>query len=83
MRVDVLENGTLSQYDVTFSGVSQLQFDSESDSTGDRLELTDLWIEMSPENSSTEEWGVLISIWDLTHLRIRCSTITVDGDALK
>lgn len=84
MRVDVLENDALSSYDVQFEKVSFLSFETESFRGEDsRLELTEIWIETSPETSSSEEWTVLISIWDLTHIRIRCSTIAVDGEMVR
>lgn len=42
MRVDVLENGVLSQFDVRFERMSQLLFESESDSIGDRKRRSDM-----------------------------------------
>lgn len=85
MQVDVLENDVLSSYDVEFQQVSHFAFETET-RTGtpeDRLELTELWIDAAPETSSSEEWTVTISMWDMTHVTIRCSTITVDGDVLR
>lgn len=83
LSVDVLENGTLSRHRVLFEKVSRFVFETESRSdAGDRLELTELWIDTTPESSATEEWELTISIFDLTHLRIRCSSISVDGDML-
>jgi hypothetical protein len=85
MRIDVLENDVLSSYDVEFQQVSHFVFETETrtGSAEDRLELTELWIDAAPETSSSEEWAVTISMWDMTHITIRCSTITVDGDALR
>jgi hypothetical protein len=83
MRVDVLDNGVLSRYDMRLEGITRFAYESESESTGDRLELTDIWIEMAPEQSGTEEWHILISIWDLTHIRIQCARIVVDDEALR
>lgn len=85
MRIDVLENGVLSSHDVRFDQISRFTFETESRSGGtdDRLELTELWIEAAPEASSFEEWSVTISMWDMTHLTLRCSAITVDGEVLR
>jgi hypothetical protein len=85
MRVDVLENGALSSYDIRFEQVSRFVFETESRSGGaeDRLELTELRIDAAPEASSSEEWEVTISMWDMTHLTLRCSAITIDGDVLR
>ena len=84
MRVDVLENGTLSRYDVVFARVSQFSFESETrrGSLEDRLEVTEFTIESGPESSATEEWNVVISMWDTSFLRVRCSSIEVDAEAL-
>jgi len=84
MRVDVLENGAPSSYNVRFEKVSHFQFDTESPSEGgDRLQLTELWIDAPPEKSSSEEWEVTISIFDMSHIRLRCSVISVDGTVLR
>ena len=84
MRVDVLENGALSSYNVRFEKVSHFQFDTESLSEGgDRLQLTELWIDAPPEKSSSEEWEVTISIFDMSHIRLRCSVISVDDAVLR
>src|SRR5580698_531845 len=69
MRVDVLDHGALSSYDVRFEKVSHLAVDSESRRDKERLELTEMWIDSTPEASSSEEWGITISMWDLTHIR--------------
>jgi hypothetical protein len=83
MRVDVLDNGVLSSHNLRFEKVSHFQFDTESLSEGgDRLQLTELWIDEPPEKSSSEEWGITISIFDMSHIRIRCSVISLNGDAL-
>jgi hypothetical protein len=83
MRVDVLEHGELSSYDVRFENVSHIAADSESRHHKERLELTEIWIDATPEASPSEEWGITISMWDLTHIRLRCSVITVDGHRLR
>jgi hypothetical protein len=85
MRVDVLENDVLSRYDLEFHQVSYFSFETETrkGSAGDRLEITELWIDATPEASGSEEWELTISMWDLSHLRIRCSTIVVDGMVLR
>lgn len=83
LQVDVLENGVLSRFDAEFSDVSQLVFETESTSAGDRLEVTEIWVDSAPEASSSEEWTIVISMWDLTHLRIRCAAVTIDGEALR
>jgi hypothetical protein len=84
MRVDVLENEVLATYDVRFEKVSHFSFDTESLSTGgDRLELTELWVDTAPETSESEEWAVTISMWDMTHIVLRCSLITIDGSVLR
>jgi hypothetical protein len=85
MRVDVLENDVLSRYDLEFHQVSHFSFETETrkGSADDRLEITELWIDATPEASGSEEWDVTISMWDLSHLRVRCSTIVVDGIVLR
>lgn len=79
MRVDVLENSVLSSYDVRFEKVSHIAIESESRRDKERLELTEMWIESTPEASSSEEWSITISMWDLTHIRLRCAMIVIDG----
>lgn len=84
LRVDVLNGDTLSSYDLRFELLSHFEYDTES-RRGDseaRLQLTELWLD-PPEGSPTEEWGVTISIFDLSHIRLRCSVISVDGEVLK
>lgn len=84
MRVDVLDNGVLSSHDLRFEKLSRFLFETESRSdAGDRLELTELWIERAPEASSSEEWDVTISIFDMSHVRLRCSVIVLDGEVLR
>lgn len=83
MNVDVLEAGTLSTYEVRFESLSHFLFESESRGVKDRLELTEMWIDETPEASSSEEWAVTISMWDMTHIAIRCASIVVDGDPLR
>src|SRR5260370_75635 len=82
LQVDVLENGVLSTHEVRFEKVSRFLFETESPFEGDRLEVTEIWIDAAPEGSSSEEWSIIISIWDLTHLRVRCTSIDVNGDRL-
>lgn len=48
----------------------------------DRLELTELWVDTVSETSEFDEWSVTISMWDMTHIQLRCSVITIDGDVL-
>ena len=80
MHVTVLENGSSTRYQVQFEGISQFEFESESKKNGgDRLELTELWVDLAPESSKTEEWEITISIYDMTTLRIRCSSLSVNG----
>ena len=81
LRVDVLDSGRLSSHEVTFEKVSHFAFDTDSRSdAGDRLQLTELWVDAGPEESATEEWALTISIFDLSHLRLRCSMILIDGE---
>lgn len=84
LHVDVLEAGRLSTYELSFEKLSslELQTDSRSDA-GDRLQLTEMWIDLGPEESPTEEWAVTISIFDRTHVRLRCSSITIDGRGIR
>lgn len=83
MGVDVLDGETLSRYEVRFEHVTHFRIDSESRGIKGRLELTEIWIDESPEASSSEEWGVTISMWDMTHMTIKCAVILVDGHALR
>ena len=83
MNVDVLEADILSTYEVQFAKMSRFLFESESRGVKDRLELTEMWIDETPEASSSEEWAVTISMWDMTHIAIRCASIVVDGDPLR
>lgn len=84
MRIGVLENGVLSVYAIEFEKVSRFEFETESKSdAGEHLELTEIWIEVAPEASRSEEWEVTVSVFDMTHLHVRCSTIWVDGELLK
>lgn len=69
MVIHVLENGKLSQHDVLFEKVSRFTYETESKSdAGERLEVTELWVDAGPESSATEEWDILISIFDLSHI---------------
>ena len=84
LRVEVLDNGRLTGYDIVFQKVSHLEFETDSRSdAGDRLQMTELWIDAGPEESPTEEWAITISIFDLTHIRLRCSSITVDRETVR
>lgn len=56
LRVNVLDNGGMSTYDVECEKVSHVAVDSESRGEKGRLELTELWIDEAPEASSSEEW---------------------------
>ena len=80
MRVDVLNDGRLASYDLRFTKISLFVFDNESNRKDDRLELTEIAFEELPSHSSTEEWKVVISMWDTTHLTVRCSVIELDDD---
>lgn len=82
MRVDVLDNGVTSSYDIEFAKIAHFEMDSESRHDKERIELTELWIDAGPSASPAERWSVTISIWDLTHVRLRCGLIKVDGQAL-
>ena len=83
MRVDVLSNDILSSYDVRFEKVSYVAFENESTRKDDRLQFTEIGFEETPGLSSSEEWTVIISMWDTTHLTIRCSAIEVNGEPLR
>jgi hypothetical protein len=83
MRVDVLDNGVLSSYDLRFESISHFTLDSESRHEKERLELTEISIDGTPEASSSEEWSVTINMYELTHIRLRCAVIVVDGSQLR
>jgi hypothetical protein len=84
LRVDVLDGDALSSYDLRFELLSHFEYDTESRSDPEaRLQLTELWLDAPPESSPTEEWSITISIYDLAHMRLRCSVISVDGQILK
>ncbi len=83
MRVDVLDDGVLSSYDVRFESISHFAVDSESRHDKERLELTEISIDGSPEASSTEEWSVTINMYELTFIRLRCAVIFIDGSPLR
>lgn len=82
MQVDVLENDVLSSYDLRFEKISRFLYENESRSEGDRLEFTEMRIEETPEDSKSEEWLVLISVWDITHITVQCAAFSVDGDSV-
>jgi hypothetical protein len=63
MRVDVLDDDVLSSYDVRFEKVSHFAVDSESRHDKERLELTEMWIDSTPEASRSEEWSITISMY--------------------
>src|SRR5688500_15703219 len=78
LQVDVLDGGVLSHFHVLFELLSYLEYESESRSDSEaRLQLTEIWIDSSPDASATEEWEVTISIFDLSHIRLRCTRITI------
>jgi hypothetical protein len=83
MRVDVLDGGSLSSYDLRFEKVSYVLFENESNRKDDRLQFTEIGFKETPGVSSSEEWTVIVSMWDTTHLTIRCSAIEVDGDRVR
>ena len=83
IQVHVLERGVLSVYEVEFAGVSHFQFDDKQVGDWERLQLTQLWIDEAPENSGTEEWAVSFSLWDLAHVTLRCTSISIDGESVR
>lgn len=83
-RVEVLNDGVLSSYEVSCQHVSLLEYrDEQRGAIGERVQLTELWIENVPERSSSEEWELLLSLWDLAHVRIRCGSVVIDGVPLR
>jgi hypothetical protein len=82
LRVDVA-NETVISYHLQFDKLSHFAVDSERDTDKERLEVTEMWIDATPESSSTEEWSVIISMWDLTHIRLNCARISVNGTWLR
>lgn len=83
LQVEVLDSGILSRYNVRFEQLSHFSLESESIRDKDRLELTEIWIDSTPEASSSEEWELTISMWDITHIQLRCAVVNVDGVSLK
>lgn len=84
MRVDVLDNEAFASHNLRFEKISHFAFDTESvGGDDDRLELTELWVDTAPETSEFEEWSVTISMWDMTHVRLQCSAINIDGTLLR
>ena len=79
LMVEVLDHGGLSRYSLQFASMSTFSFETVSKVGGERLQLTEMWIQETPSGSSTEEWSVLVSIFDTTHLRIKCTRIALDG----
>ena len=79
LEVHVLESAALSVYDVEFRGISHLEFDDQQVGEWERLQLTELWIDAAPESSGSEEWEVSFSLWDLAHVKLRCTTISIDN----
>ena len=85
MHVEVFdEDGReqLSVYDVTFSKCSRFALEDESGHPWERIQVMEVWIEEEPQSSASEEWQVLISLWDTAHLSIRCAGILVNGEPL-
>jgi hypothetical protein len=82
MQVDVLDAGRLSSYEVCFLGISALEFRDEAVNRWERIEVTEVRVDESPESSSSEEWAVWINLWDAAQLTVRCATIRVDGEVL-
>jgi hypothetical protein len=83
IKVEVLEGGKRSDYEVDFTGISFFEFRDEKANRWERIELTEVRIEESPEGSSTEEWKVWLNFWDASELSVRCATIRVDGEVLR
>jgi hypothetical protein len=84
MLVHVVENGQLSVYALRFEKVSHFVFETDSKGdAGDRLEITEMWIDAAPEGSPTEEWELTVSVFDLTHLHIRCSSVFVGDEPIR
>ena len=84
LDIGVLDEGERDSYEVVFEKVSHFEFDTESRSdAGDKLQVTEFWVDVGPEQSSSEEWGVAISIFDLSHVRLRCSVIHINGERVK
>jgi hypothetical protein len=84
LRVEMLNGETLSSYEIRCELLSFFAYDTESRSDSDaRLQLTELSINAAPGNSPSEEWDITISIFDMSHIQIRCSTIVVDGQTLR
>jgi len=83
ITVHVLEDATLSVYDVQFLGVSRFLFEDNQAGEWERLQLTELWLDAAPEASGTEEWEVTLSLWDLAHISVKCTGIVIDGEPLR
>lgn len=83
MRVDVLDDSELASYELRFEKVSSLLYDNESNRKEDRLQFTEIGFKEIPSHSSTEEWRVIISVWDTTHITVRCSVIEIDGQPVR
>lgn len=79
LTVEVLENGVLAEFHVVFHGISRYEFSDPKSNTWDRIEITDVCIEDSPELSSSEEWNIWFNFWDAAELTIHCAAIHVDG----
>lgn len=82
--VEVMEHGSVTRYDLVFHHLTYFGLESEAGhrEKGDRVELTQLWVEAAPEDSAREDWEIGISSYDLTILRLRSARITVDGITL-
>lgn len=82
-RIEVLNAGSLSVYDLQFLAVSELHFDDELGGCWERLELREIVIDQVPEGSATEEWAVWLNFWDTAQLRLKCAQILIDGTPLR
>ena len=85
LKIEVLDNGNLSIYDVLFERLGYVEYTAEPSWTGSdrRLQVTELNLESAPEHSSSEEWQVTINMWDNSYLTVRCSVIRIDGETLR
>lgn len=83
MQVHVLKHGKLTVFDVAFHHVSHFAFDDERTEDWDQLEVTEMWVDSGPESSGSEEWEVMFSMWDLSHIKLRCTSISIDQDAVR
>jgi len=82
MHVVMTYAGVQSSYDLEFLQISHLQFDDEGTSEWEKLELTELWVDESPDQSSAKTWAITLNFWDLAQMVFRCGSITVNGENL-